>query len=222
MLALRPSDRTGVEREYFHGRVATSRRQYPLASRHDIVMGTMSVARYLRILTQSFFKWWWAVATGVASILSWLGVPSSGITISPIAFSLLVFVFLALVFLLLSTIVQGHEWYVATEVHPEIVRIVPPSGGMPPTFVVRCDGRPLAVGVLLSVYRDVAGQEVCMALLRLEHLRQDGGGWQCRPLWMSPGHQRDLSAGRIEARLLRLRREIPEDALQFTMEGSRS
>lgn len=59
---------------------------------------------YCRLLFEPFFKWWWAAITGVASILSYLALPESGVVVSKLGVAASVLVGLFLVFLVLSVV----------------------------------------------------------------------------------------------------------------------
>jgi drug/metabolite transporter (DMT)-like permease len=68
---------------------------------------------FLRLIFSSFFRWWWAVITGVASIAGWLSVPREGLSLTPLMFSILILFVLTLFFLVLSTVYQG--WLIYQE-----------------------------------------------------------------------------------------------------------
>lgn len=173
----------------------------------------MSFARFLRQLFGAFFKWWWAAITGVASILSWLGAPETRLTIPRPFVAIIIFLVLALIFFATTSIAQSYRWFIQSEVHPTIVRVVPGKANEQTIFVINARDRPLAAGTLLAVHRDVAGKEVCCAILRLNRARQDGGGDQCEAIWISDGHLRDLTQGKVSLASLHVRRDIPADVL---------
>jgi hypothetical protein len=169
----------------------------------------LQIFRYFGQLLGLFLKWWWAALTGVASILSWLTVPETGTTMTRTSVAVLVFVVLTLAFLTLSTVVSGYRWFVGS-LSPRVVRFVPASieSEAPCTFIV--DPRPTALvpGYLISLYRNVLGEEVCIALLRFDRLREDGNA-QCTPIWIGPGHLQELSNSSLDATSLRVRRDVP-------------
>jgi hypothetical protein len=172
----------------------------------------MHFLTFLRQLTDSFFRWWWAVLTGLASLFSWFGVPNGGVLVSRLAVALAVFGALGLVFLVAAMIVRSYEWFLGQTVHPRVVRVVAGDGGET-LFVVRAEGRPLSAGNLLAVHRDVAGEEICIAVLRFDRSREDGEGDQCEAIWISAGHQNELARGRVKPGELLVRREISASAL---------
>ncbi len=179
----------------------------------------MRVWSYVRDLLDLFARWWWAAITGVASILSWLAIPSEGISVSPTTIALFVFGAMALVFLTASAMIRGYRWYV-NGVQPRLARFIPASETdetVPCTFVV--DFRPGSArpGYLLCLYRNVVGEDVCIAVLQLDRVLHDGRG-QCVPLWISPGHLNELSQSRVDIGALRVRYEVPARIIEKVKE----
>jgi hypothetical protein len=172
----------------------------------------MTFLRFLRRLTAAFFRWWWAALTGVATVLSWLGLPSAGITVPRPLIVLGIFIALALTFLVVTVTAQSYEWFLSDAMNPKVLRVVQGSGGKP-VFVLRSEGRPLLAGHILAVHRDVGGAEICMAVLRCDKSRHDGEGDQCEAIWISPGHRNDLARGKVAVSGLHIRRDIPAEAI---------
>src|SRR5262245_50692730 len=69
------------------------------------------LANYFAFLFQPFFRWWWAVITGFASIISLLVTPQSGFVLGQAGVALITFLVLTLAFLTLSTTLQGWQLY---------------------------------------------------------------------------------------------------------------
>lgn len=180
----------------------------------------MRVWSYVRDLLDLFAKWWWAAITGVASILSWLAIPSEGISVSPTTIALFVFGAMTLVFLTASVMIRGYRWYV-NGVQPRLARFIPASetdDTAPCTFVVDFSPASLRPGYLLSLYRDVVGEDVCIALLELDRVLDADGHGQCVPLWIAPGHLNELSQARVDIGSLRVRYEVPARIIEKVRE----
>lgn len=172
----------------------------------------MKIFRYVGELFNVFFKWWWPVITGIASIASWMTVPNEGLQLSKLAVMLCIVGISILLFLFLSVLARSYQWFAMVESHPKVTGLVPSPEGTshPCMFLIADNGKPLANDKLLSVFREVNGQEVLIAVLSLESYRNDGTSAQCIPKWISPGHLRELMGRRVEYSSLIVRREIPE------------
>ena len=172
----------------------------------------MRSLQYLRELLGLFARWWWASITGVASILSWLAVPADGGNIGRTTVALLVFGGLCLLFIAFSAAVHGYGLFVGN-LQPRVTRFVPASDEKDAACTFILDPGPsatLAPGYLISLYRNVLGEEVCVALLRFDRLRQEDGQAQRVPVWIGAGHLKELSSNSLDATLLRVRRDVPE------------
>lgn len=117
-----------------------------------------------------------------------------------------------MLFLILSILVRSYKWFTMIELHPKVVNLVPSPEGTthPCMFLIDDNGKPLSNDKLLSVFREVNGQEVLIAVLSLESYRNDGNGAQYIPKWISSGHLRELMDRRVEYSSLIVRREIPK------------
>ncbi|MEP7126360.1 MAG: hypothetical protein ABJE95_35840 [Byssovorax sp.] len=165
------------------------------------------ILRYFQALFSVFFRWWWAVITGIFTILVPMLTPAAGITLTPIRLGVLLFVLSTLVFLLLSVISASWGWYTKGRTHPVLVELVPEQPGQTPlTFVVASEGDPLPPGSLLAVFRMMDhGVEVCAAVLEVRAERTDGGGLQAEPKWISALHQNALQQNKVKKNNLKLR-----------------
>jgi len=146
---------------------------------------------FFRLIFSSFFRWWWAVITGFASIASWLFVSREGILLTPLMFSILILLGLTLVFLVLSTVYQG--WLIYQRHSPRL-RIIGfqkcnDYGG---EHVFLLEGNiGAAQGTVIELKRFYTGVEVAIALVEIME-KNSKGQYQARPIWISPGHRRDL------------------------------
>ena len=71
----------------------------------------MEFGTYLGTLMSPFFRWWWALITGVATLLAFFALKTNGLTLSGTQVALAVLIFFSLVFLMLSVVSQGFKWY---------------------------------------------------------------------------------------------------------------
>lgn len=150
-----------------------------------------STAGFLRLIFGSFFRWWWAAITGFASIASWLFVSRKGILLAPFMFSILILLGLILLFLVLSTVYQGWLIYQERFTRLQVVGFQRCSsyGG---DYVFLLEGNlGAAQGTVVELKRFHAGVEVPIALVEIME-KNSKGQYQARPIWVSPGHLRDL------------------------------
>jgi len=155
------------------------------------------VATYCKLLFSSFFSWWWAVLTGVASILSFLSLPLQGVTFSPLALSCCLLAVLLLVFLTLTTVYRGWMLFdrqlTSTQFSGVCANDEYPEGLV---FLLNAP-LPLPNGMLLELRRDYNGAEVVAAVLEVVESTASGQ-LQAQSVWMSPGHKRDLRLKKVQ------------------------
>ena len=172
---------------------------------------------FLGIMFGPFFRWWWATITGVATIAGWFLFPASGFGLSRIWICFLILLFFTLLFLTISAMYQGYKLF-----RNSCSRLTLDS-------IQRCDdfsgdhlflfkgNRNTEIGSLLEVYRDLADLEVCIALIEVIHIKDDGIV-QAKPIWFSPIHKRDLQGGRIGITCLTLRPVIRRENVERWLE----
>jgi hypothetical protein len=167
----------------------------------------MIIMRYIRELFEVFFRWWWAVVTGLFTILGPLLTPPTGVLLTRFQIAVLVFVLSVLGFLVVSVISTSWGWYIKACTHPVLVELVPEQPGQTAlTFLVASAALPLPPGSLLAVFRLMEhGVEVCAAVLEVGAERTDGRGFQAVPRWISALHQTALQRNQVKKDDLRLR-----------------
>lgn len=134
--------------------------------------------------------------TGFASIASWLFISREGILLTPLMFSILLLLGLTLLFLVLSTVYQGWLIYQGHSPHLRIIGFQKCNdyGG---EHVFLLEGNiGAAQGTVIELKRFYAGVEVAIALVEIME-KNSKGQYQARPIWISPGHLRDLKMGQF-------------------------
>jgi hypothetical protein len=149
---------------------------------------------YLRLLFSSFFNWWWAAITGFASIASFLAVPEDGVTFGRLAFGLSLMGSLTLLFLTLTTVYQG--WTLFQKAFPEPHCVgVHRSDEYDTNYVFLLEDRfPLPLGMLVELHRYCNGVDCLAGVLEVIE-RNAKQQYQAKPVWISPGHKKDLRTG---------------------------
>lgn len=119
-----------------------------------------------------------------------------GISFTPLMFSILVLLGLTLLFLVSSTVYQS--WLIYQE-HSSRLRIVGfhkcDNYGSEHVFLLQGE-IPVAQGAVIELKRFYAGVEVPIALVEIME-KNTKGQYQARPVWISPGHLRDLRMGQF-------------------------
>jgi hypothetical protein len=175
---------------------------------------------YLRDLTKAFFKWWWAVITGIASLLPFFGFPGPSITVSNVVASIVILITFSLLFLTISVMVQGYEWYTDTHNEPVVESCIPARSSSEPEVLRIRSTIPLEPGQVITVLRTTDRGTGCLGMVKVDRLVEPLL-YQCAPLWISPLHKNDLAQGRVHVSQLSATFLLNEtDLLSFAKEVS--
>ena len=161
----------------------------------------MEFLKYLGTLLTPFFRWWWAVITGIATLLSFFAWKADGLNFSGTQIAFAILLFFTLVFLVLSVVSQGFKWYARAYCNPEVIKCSPAANDSESEIFHLTSLLPLEPGQVISMLRTFDdGRVICMGMLKVERLVDDR--YQCVPLWLGPGHRQDLKQGKIQAKHL--------------------
>lgn len=159
------------------------------------MMNNNTFLSFISLILSSFFRWWWALITGIASILSWLLLPTSGISLSKLILSLSVFFASALFFLTMTTIYQG--WLIYRDNFEKIVVLgILRNDCYGGEHIVKMSG-PINImnGTIIQLNRFQDSVEVPIALVEIME-QNSRGEYQAKPIWFSPGHLNDFKRGK--------------------------
>ncbi len=154
------------------------------------------VTNYLALILRPFWQAWWSVLTGVATLLSYLTIPNSGIQLSPLKVSLLVLAFFTLIFLVLAVITQSWRLYLARQADLQVIAIQKSDdhGGK---HVFLLAGTIAAdIGTVLEIRRPIGDIEAPFALVELIGINARGFQ-QSREVWFAPAHLNEFSSGKV-------------------------
>ena len=161
----------------------------------------MEFLKYVGTLLTPFFRWWWALITGVATLFSFFAWRTTELNLSGIQAALAVLIFFSMLFLVLSVISQGYKWYIRSYCNPEVIKFSPAANDSETEIFHLKSLLPLEPGQVVSVLRTFDdGRVICMGMLKVERLLSDR--YQCIPLWIGPGHRQDLKRGKIKEKHL--------------------
>lgn len=152
---------------------------------------------YLRYLTAPFFRTWWAVLTGLASLLSLYIAHTWSITLSAPAATTLTFVIFTMGFFVLSVVAQGWHLF-AGQASGLIVTQFDRSRDVEEGWYLVISGNTeLSVGSVFDVFKRVGSAEVPLALARVT-ARNSDGTYQAAPVGrINPAHAREHASGRL-------------------------
>jgi len=157
-----------------------------------------TLSSYLHFIFSPFFRNWWAVLTGCASILAMYVTPSQGITLSGTGMMTVTFVVLTLVFITLSVLSQGWQLYMGRLTGLRVMSFER-NRDVQEGWVFVLDGNiDLSVGSVIDVYKRTGAAEVPLALVRIVS-RNSCGAYQATPIGkINPAHIREHSAGGLK------------------------
>ncbi len=179
----------------------------------------MELLRYLRALTQPFFRWWWALLTGVATLLSFFQWQQTGVNLSGVTVALSVCAALTLLFFAGSVITQGFGWYTQSQRQPVVVACTPADKESPVEIFHLTSALPLEPGQVISLLRTMGERVFCIGMLKVERIAT--GRYQCVPLWIAAGPKQELKQGKIPLSHLSASLLLNEtDLLRFRQEAS--
>lgn len=157
-----------------------------------------TLGEFIGLMFKPFFKWWWAVLTGAASLLAFLWTPTGGLTVSQTGMLLVILGTLTLVFLVFSVLYQGWNLFKDRHRNLEVVSVTKTKDfGTDWIFLLRGYLRE-STGILLEIRRPLEDVEVPFALVRVIGSTTKGL-YQAVPVWISPGHLRDFSNRQFSA-----------------------
>jgi hypothetical protein len=145
-----------------------------------------SVSRYLEHMLKTPVTAWWAVATGLVGIVSFV-VLSPTVSIDRVWLIVIIFVCSLCLFIGVSVLFKGWPMW-RTLGAARIKEIVRADGEQ--VFVLEQAGNS-KVGVVLEVFRVREAVEIPIGLLEITHEREDGF-LQAKALWLMPIHLRDI------------------------------
>lgn len=153
-------------------------------------------ARYLEFIVGPFFRWWWALITGLATLLSYKLTPQVGWHVGAVGVLILTLLCSTLLFLATSVVYQG--WHLFRGRYAELVLCsIQRSRDLGSDWVfVLSAGLDLPTGTIIDVHRRLGDLEVPFALIEIVGANSDGR-YQALPQWLAPIHIRDYTAGRF-------------------------
>ena len=165
---------------------------------------------FFKLLFAPFFRWWWAVLTGVMSILSFYGVSNSGLVVPKGWVGFIVFVSLTLLFAAVSAIYQSWNLFKHRDSNIVVDSFYKVEDQDHAYSVILSGYLEEGVGTILPIYRKHRGSEVLFAVIKIERVTTSGQ-YQGVPFWISSGSLRDFKKRTFSERELIVKRHVVMD-----------
>lgn len=173
------------------------------------VRGEPSVRAYLHFMLRSPITAWWAVATGVIEMLGF-GLASNPVTVNKWWFLILVLVVSFSVMIGFLILWKGWPLYSEAFAHIAVSQVV----RVDDEHVFLLDGiQDFRQGSILEVYRTTEDVDVSIGFVQAIH-QKDNGEVQAEPVWIRPGHLRDIEMGAFSRQSLQAYQTISTDTLK--------
>jgi len=167
-----------------------------------------SLRSYLEFILSSPITAWWAVATGVIEMLGF-GLVSDTILLSK--WWLLLAVLIVSFSLLMGFLVLYKAWPLYSKTYDRITVSQIVRVGDEQVFVL--EGlHGFKIGSMFEVYRTTEGVEISIGFIQVTHQREDGI-IQAKPVWIMPGHLRDIERGGLSVQNLTVYQTLSRDTL---------
>jgi len=163
---------------------------------------------YLCFILSSPIAVWWAVATAVIEMVGF-GLASDTIVLSK--WWLLILVLIMSFSLLIGLLVLWKAWPLYSKTYERIAI----------SQIVRIDEEQVFLleglssfrqGAMFEVYRTMEDVDVSIGLVQATHQRENSVV-QAKPVWIKPGHLRDIETGALSVRNLRAYQTLSSDTL---------
>lgn len=163
---------------------------------------------YLCFILKSPITVWWAVATGVIEMVSF------GLISDTIIFSkwwLLILILIMSFSILIGLLVTWRAWPLYSRMYERVAI----------SQIVRVDDEQVFLleglgdfkqGSIFEVYRTTEDVDVSIGLVQAT-FQKESGIVQAKPLWVKPGHLRDIETGALSVRNLRAYQTLSIDTL---------
>jgi hypothetical protein len=167
-----------------------------------------TLGSYLRSMLRSPIATWWGAATTLIEIASFVLIRDS-VTFNKLCLLLIIFAVSFSLFVGFSVLVRG--WFLYKEMRRDIhiskiVRIENEQ-----VFILDgCQG--LTAGSVFEVYRVSESVEVPIGFIEAVHQRDDGL-MQAKPIWIMPGHLRDIETHQVSTASLRVHAHLTRRTL---------
>ena len=178
-----------------------------------------TLSSYIRYLTAPFFRAWWAVITGVASLLSlYIAHAWQVVVTAPLA-TTMTFVILTMAFLVLSVVTQGWALFVAARTGLRVTAFER-NREVDEGWIIVIEGSvDVSVGSVIDIHKRAGAAEVPLALVRVTG-KNSNGSYQATPIGrINPAHAREHAAGGLKSSDLVVRPFVEMERMTEVLNG---
>lgn len=150
---------------------------------------------FVAYLTKPFFRAWWAVATGFASILALYITRDSHVTLGGAGVATLTLIGSILLFLVLSVTSQGWKLFAGQSTGFHVVSFEKSRDIQEGWLLIIGGNSEMTVGTVIDIHKRTAAGEVPLAFFEVSGKNSDGH-YQATPIGrINPSHIKEHSAG---------------------------
>lgn len=177
-----------------------------------------SFLEYAKTVLSPFFKWWWALITGVATFTGYILTSDAGLKIDRVSMLFLILVFFILIFLTFSVFIQG--WQVFRDQSNEVKLVnIQKNNDLGGEFVfIFSSFKPIENGTLINIKRRLGDIEVPFAIVEIISMNKNGNP-QGKEVSIKPAHLRDFKNGKCSIIDLTASPYIFANQLKETIDG---
>jgi hypothetical protein len=177
-----------------------------------------SFLEYTKTVLSPFFKWWWALITGIATFAGYVLTSDSGVNVGRISILFGILIFFILIFLSVSVFIQGWQVFKNQNTEVKLVNIQKNSDLGGEFVFIFSSFKPLENGTLINIKRQLGDIEVPFAVVEIISMNKNGNP-QGKEFSIKPAHLRDFNNGKCSIVDLTASPYIPSSQLKEAFHG---
>ncbi|OLS20660.1 MAG: hypothetical protein HeimC3_39260 [Candidatus Heimdallarchaeota archaeon LC_3] len=174
-----------------------------------------SFISFLGYLTNSFFRWWWALITGIASLISLL--VSKDNVYDKIFLLIIVFCLFSVLFLLLTTINQSWKLYKEYPNKIQIIEIKKSKNYNSEFVFILKIQKKISIPILAEIIRVDKNESITIGLIEIIDINENNY-YQAKEIWIASGHLRDFKNLKFNQNHMKINPDIKLRTLQRAKE----
>lgn len=155
---------------------------------------------------------WWGIVTSIIEVMGFVLV-SDDVTLSKLWLLILIFIVSFSLFISVLVLLKGWEIYSRSN-RFRVSRIIRVDNEQ----VFELEGFALLnVGTILEIFRTIEKIETSIGFIEVVHQREDGM-MQARPVWVLPGHLRDIETHNLTPESLKVTQVLSKETISNWVE----
>ncbi len=178
------------------------------------IKNEVSFPNYLKYIFDVFFKWWWAVITGIASISSWIFISNDGFYVNKLSAGLYVIIILTSIFLACSVFYQGWMLYKMKTICKYSVEAFQKNNLYQTNYLIIIDSDTLLPnGTILELKRIANNVEVLIGLCEIVEKNLDGN-YQGKLIFSIANQLREYAEGLYHQKDIIIKNAVHKDSIE--------